>query len=261
MPEGPEIRIMNDFINHQSSDHKFVKAYHVAKGNKPQIFEQNESLEKFDIKCAYYGKKLILHLKNDDIHLPIYVFMGMSGNWKLVDTNQWSDVKFTRLRFDRSDGKSLLLYGGYMGPKYSLYTNFKSASDGYDMTIDFDKFVDKIYQSLNDKTFKKPIYEVLLDQKYFAGVGNYLRSTILYYADVDPFLSAKDILDENPKFLNLCKEILEESYKRNGGQLKDWQNPFQHSSESFDMWVYYQKGEKIKDSNGRSFWYHPKWKA
>lgn len=34
--------------------------------------------------------------------------------------------------------------------------------------------------SLSDKAFDRPICEALLNQKYFNGIGNYLRAEILY---------------------------------------------------------------------------------
>lgn len=35
MPEGPELRIMSDFINQNSNEKTFTKVYHVEKGNNP----------------------------------------------------------------------------------------------------------------------------------------------------------------------------------------------------------------------------------
>ena len=35
------------------------------------------------------------------------------------------------------------------------------------------------------KVFDKPICEAILDQNYFNGIGNYLRSTLLYYLDIN----------------------------------------------------------------------------
>jgi endonuclease VIII-like 1 len=258
MPEGPEIRIMSDFINHTVEKRKFKSAFHVKKGNQPILFDE-ENLEDFTISSDFYGKKLILLLENQNIKIPIYIFMGMSGSWKWVDSNTWNDTKYVRMRFDSEDGYSLLLYGGYLGPKYSLYNNFKGSNSGYDMIKEFDNFKLDILNNLENKLFNQPIYELLLDQRYFNGVGNYLRSTILYYADINPFENAKDVIIENPKFLELCRNILEESYQKNGGQLKDWSNPFEKESTQFDEWVYYQKGYSKKDKNGRTFWYHPKW--
>jgi len=260
MPEGPEIRIMSDFINLKTSNKIFKSAYHVHKGNMPEIFEENDDLKSFSISSTFRGKKLILNVKSSTKEVPIYIFMGMSGSWKWVKTEEWSETKFTRLRFDSIDGYSLIMFGGYMGPKYSLYQNFKSSKNGPDIVEEYDEFINLISKSLNDKVFDKPIYEVLLDQKYFNGIGNYLRSTILYYADVNPFLSARDIINENSNFLRLCRDTLVTSYKLNGGQLKDWTNPFEKDSSDFDEWVYYQKGISIKDKNNRTFWFDPKWK-
>jgi formamidopyrimidine-DNA glycosylase len=257
MPEGPEIRIMSDFINTKVNGVKFKKAFHVERGNKPIPFK--EEFNEFSIESRFYGKKIILDLSADTFEFPIFIFMGMSGSWKWVDTNEWFTIKYTRLRFDTVDGKSLLLFGGYLGPKYSLYKNFKTSNSGPDLILEYDKFLNNISENINTKDFSKPIYELLLDQKYFAGVGNYLRSTILYYADVDPFDTARYTINNNSDFLKICKDTLQTSYELNGGQLKDWSNPFEVSSEKFDEWVYYQKGRSIKDKLGRTFWYNPKW--
>lgn len=35
-------------------------------------------------------------------------------------------------------------------------------------------------KNLDDKAFDKPICEALLNQKFFNGIGNYLRAEILY---------------------------------------------------------------------------------
>jgi len=261
MPENPEIRIMCDFVNEVSENKVFINGFHVEKGNKPSPLSISElPFEKFKIKSDFNGKKLIIYLYDDKIKIPIYIFMGMSGSVKLVDTPTWYETKFTRLRFDSKDGKSLLLYGGYKGPKYSFFRNFATSKDGYDIIKQFDSFCDKIHKSIDDKIFETPIFELLLDQRYFCGIGNYLRSTILYHANINPFQSAKKVIKENPNFMTICKNILEEAYEKNGGQLKDWKNPFQVDSTEFDNWVFYQKGESIKDSTGRTFWFDIKWK-
>ena len=153
----------------------------------------------------------------------------------------------------------LYYYGGYLGPKYSMYKNFKSSKNGPDIIQEFDKFITNIYQNIGNKDFRKPIYELLLDQKYFAGVGNYLRSTILFYSNDNPFISAKETIESNPKFLETCRDVLQKAYEFNGGQLKDWSNPFQKTSNEFEKWVFYQKGKSLKDSQNRTFWYDSKW--
>ncbi len=254
MPEAPEIRIMSDFINQNSKNHKFVNLYHVQKGNQPvdaQFFD-------YTVESDFYGKQLQLILKSSIGDLDISVFMGMNGNWKLVPTENWSETKFTRMRLDRQDGMSLLLYGGYMGPKYKI--GGFDTKRGFDIVKDFDKFKENVITNIGNKVFDKPICEVLIDQRYFDGVGNYLRSTILYYLDVNPFESARNVINNNSEIFKLCQDVILKSYELNGGQLRDWKNPNPNlDSEEFHDWVFYQKGLSCTDKTGRTFWFSEKW--
>jgi endonuclease VIII-like 1 len=256
MPEIVECKIMSNFINHHTKDKTFTKIFSVEKGNIPNEYLSDEF---FTLTSESYGKELLLTLNFKDKQLPIYVFMGMNGNWKYLPTKDWNQTKYVRLRLDTTDGKSLILYGGYMGPKYKIGQKFTGAKRGPDPMKDFNLFKNNVLQNLDKKDFDKPIYEVLLNQKYFNGIGNYLRSTILYYLDENPFQSGRDMIKNNPEILELCKDIPLKSYQLNGGQLRDWKNPFDTESKEFIEWVYYQKGKSIKDSNNRTFWYHPKW--
>jgi endonuclease VIII-like 1 len=255
MPEGPELKIMADYINHNTKRKTFNKSYHVLKGNNP---EQFTLLENFNIDAESFGKELIIRFYNgSEIH-KISVFMGMSGNWKWVPTESWNDTKFVRMRLDSTDGHSLLLYGSYMGPKYRI-GGFTGVKRGPDPTKEFSDFYGNVKSNLHRKDFDGPICEVLLNQKYFNGIGNYLRSTILYYLDIDPFLKARDVIENNDKILSMCRDIPIMAYNLNGGQLSDWKNPFDTDYDEFIKWVYYQKGVSCKDSTGRTFWFQEKW--
>lgn len=257
MPELTEIRIMSDFINQKSENVRFIKAWHVEKGNNPQPFDYKEH---FNVRSNTNGKELLLHFYNRlGDALDIWVFMGMSGNWKYVETGKWNETKFIRMRLDDNTGHSLILHGGFMGPKYSLGKPFTGTKRGPDPTKDYESFKSNVIDNLDKKAFDKPICEVLLNQEYFNGIGNYLRSTILYYVDVNPFLSGRDVIKQCPSILELCRDIPLKSYQLNGGQLRDWKNPFDTDSTSFKEWVFYQKGLSCKDKGGRTFWFDPKW--
>jgi endonuclease VIII-like 1 len=255
MPELAEIKIMTDYINHHSKKRKFTKLYHVEKGNNPI---DSELIEDFEVIANSFGKELQLKTKNDNKELDFSVFMGMSGNWKFVSTEKWNDTRFVRMRIDTDDGNSLLLYGSYMGPKYRLGT-FTGVKRGPDPTKQFEEFKKNVLSNLKLKAFDKPICEALLDQKYFNGIGNYLRSTILYYINVNPFEVARTVILENPDILEFCRDIPIKAYVLNGGQLSDWTNPFDSDYEEFKKWVFYQKGLSCKDGTGRTFWYDEKW--
>lgn len=256
MPELAELKIMSDYINQNVKEKTFTKLYHVEKGNNPV---DSNLIENFKVESVSNGKELVLRVYHDVADLKFSVFMGMSGNWKWVPTEKWNDTKFIRMRLDSTDGHSLLLYGSYMGPKYRL-GGFTGVKRGPDPTKEFYKFKQNILDNLHTKLFDKPICEVILDQKYFNGIGNYLRSTILFYLDVNPFESARKVITDNPNILDLCKDIPLKAYELNGGQLQDWINPFDTDYDEFKKWVFYQKGLKVKDKTGRTFWFHDKWK-
>lgn len=259
MPELAEVKIMSDFVNDKSKNVRFIQAWHVEKGNNPKPFDYQH---KFNIQSDTNGKELVLNLYNRvGEELPIHVFMGMNGNWKWVETENWNETKYVRMKFDSECGNSLLLYGGFMGPKYSVGKPFKGTKRGPDPTKNFDEFKSNVLNNLTKKDFDKPIYEVLLNQKYFNGIGNYLRSTILYYLDINPFQTGKQVIKDNPEILEMCRDIPLRAYQLNGGQLKDWKNPYDSDYEEFKEWVYYQKGNSLKDSNNRTFWYQPKWES
>ncbi len=249
MPEGPEVRIMSDFINRVSHDKNYTNFYHVSKGNNAVI----GNLSNFRISSKSNGKELILKLDK----FPMYVFMGMSGNWKYVPTSEWDQTKYVRFRVDDDSGNSLILCGGYLGPKYSIGSPFSGVKRGPDPIDRFEDFKKNILDSLHLKIFDGLFCDVILDQRFFNGIGNYLRSTLVYYANVNPFLPFRDVISDG--VFSLFKEVLMTSYQFGGGQIKDWKNPFDMTSVNFKDWVFYKKGLSCVDKSGRTFWFDPKW--
>ena len=65
MPELAEYKISADFIN-LNSKNKFIKAFHVQKGNIPVDFEEKYNMTNFSIKAKPNGKDLILEIKKED---------------------------------------------------------------------------------------------------------------------------------------------------------------------------------------------------
>ena len=49
---------------------------------------------------------------------------------------------------------------------------------GPDPTTEYDEFWKNVMTNLTK--LKKPLYEMLMDQKYFNGIGNYLRAEIIF---------------------------------------------------------------------------------
>ena len=257
MPEHAEVRIMSDFVNSHSKDKLFTKLYHVHRGNIPQ---DSELIENFKIDSLSNGKELILKLDNGAKKLNISVFMGMTGNWKIVKTENWNETKFIRMRIDSFDGYSLILYGAYMGPKYRL-NGFTGVKRGPDPLTNFTDFEKNILDNLDKLPFKKPIAEVLLNQKYFNGVGAYLTAEILGRFDKNPHTLFNTLSTHEVKTLTkLVNKCCHEAYEYGGGELLDWDNPF--GKGSIDDWIkfYGNKTDCIKAKFGsRNIWIQKKW--
>ena len=101
-----------------------------------------------------------------------------------------------------------------------------------------------------------------MNQKYFNGIGNYLRAEILFRLPyLNPFLSAREAIVEEPKILELCRDIPNLAYVRGGGQIKDWDNPFGQTPGKFMKCYGNPQMLKVKDKNARMFWYDPKWEG
>jgi endonuclease VIII-like 1 len=258
MPEYVEVRIMSEFINNKVSDKRFNKFFHVEKGNIPK---EDNFITDFKVSSNSNGKELLVYLYHDVTCFSFSVFMGMSGNWKFVPTDKWNETKFVRMRLDTTDGWSLLLYGGYMGPKYKI-GGFTGVKRGPDPLKENDKFKKGVLDNIGCKDFDKPLGESLLNQKYFNGVGAYLLAEIVGRLDYNPHRTINQLSKEELEDLfDMIVRCCEESYSFGGGEIKDWQNPF--GENRIDEWLsfYGNKEECHRHKFGtRNIWIKNKYK-
>ena len=256
MPELAELKFTSDYVNEVSEGMTYVgvKKNPVHKGDELEI-----PFEKFKVKAQSKGKEMVLYIldKGSDQYIPIRMTMGMAGHFKLTNTGQ--EPKHAHLKFFRNDGTTLSFVDVRRFGKWKQGLAW-SENRGPDPTTEYDMFWTKIMTNLTK--LNKPLYETLMDQKYFNGIGNYLRAEIIYRAeDVDPFLPAGMQLAKYPKILELCRDIPLLAYAKGGGSIKDWDNPFGENSiqEKFMLCYGNDKMAKRKDRNGRTFWYDKKW--
>ena len=82
----------------------------------------------------------------------------------------------------------------------------------------------------SDKFRRKKLSRLYLDQHFLAGVGNYLRSEILFEAELHPDLTPADLTDEQLNTLSEASlEIAKRSYKTQGYTVPEdiWRNALQ----------------------------------
>lgn len=114
------------------------------------------------------------------------------------------------------------------------------------------------------KKENKTVAEVLLDQSIFAGLGNYLRSEILYYCKIHPNRLVKDLkYSEIYDIIASFKRIAEEAYKHRGATLATYKDVNGNIGNFSNMLKVYGKDkdsfgnevEKLTAKDGRTVHY------
>jgi len=263
MPELAELRLTADYINKASEG----RTYTGVKKNpqhKGEMFEV--PFEKFNIQAMSRGKELIVYLYdyNSDEVLPVRWTMGMAGHFRLSKTGD--ENKHAHFMFMSEDNHTLSFVDVRRFGKWKPGFVW-SENRGPCPVKEFEDFKENILSNLDKKEFNKPINEVLMNQKYFNGIGNYLRAEILYrMEDVYPFMESRQIIKEHGKELfMLCKAVPELAYIMGGGEIKDWKNPFKNDTDyirtrsTFFLCYGNETMAQVVDKTGRRFWYDPKW--
>jgi endonuclease VIII-like 1 len=256
MPELAELKFTSDYVNQVSEGVTFVKA---EKNPIHKCDDLNIPFTKFKIKAKSKGKEMVLYFLDhySDKFVTVRITMGMSGHFKLTHTGE--EAKHSHLKFYSDADTTLSFVDVRRFGKWKQGLSW-SENRGPDPTTEYKEFWDKVMTNLTK--LKKPLFEMLMDQKYFNGIGNYLRAEIIFRAgDVDPFLPAGMQFARYPKLLDLCRDIPLLAYAKGGGSIKDWDNPFGDEAIQERFMLCYGNAEmsKRKDRNGRTFWYDPKW--
>ena len=268
MPEIAEVKIMGDFINAVASNQFFDSI------EKSEVSKVKTALNPFDggvftVKASSRGKELKLELEllgggeTGEVKETLMVGLGMSGSWAMVrsDSPKKEEVlKHSHLRLITTRGDLLVLHDVRRFAKWRWGTWGKDRSPC--PLTEYNEFANCIRNNWQtSKAFAVPLNELLMNQGYFNGVGNYLRAEILYRMEFCPFTIAKDLsrdqLEDLLKMVHMC---CRDAYALGGGQLKDWYNPNGTDARNFKEWMKcYSKGSSLTDRTGRKFWYDSQW--
>lgn len=251
MPEFSEVRLTSQYVTSKNKDRTIVDVEYLS-SNKLKLVEDIDVVGK-KLSASSRGKELKLYFDET----PVVINLGMSGcfrNFSQRDTDENKYWKHAHIRFKMSDGDwftwtDIRRFGKSIGVDWSP----NRAPDMFDET---DEFISNILDNLNHRDFSKPAYEVLMNQKWFNGIGNYLRAEILGKWEVNPFQPMKSIL--TPLFLNHIISQTKDSYELGGGRIYNLSN--KNSNLSWSNWMkFYRKGISIKDKQKRTFWFSEKW--
>jgi endonuclease VIII-like 1 len=258
MPELAEVKLTSEFVNRHGNK-TFVKL-EKSPVSKVKTDLSEMTYEKFIIRSKSRGKEMIVSFIDAGVPFQqatsktMKVTLGMSGAWvyydpKNPDHEKWH--KHTHLRLIDENGRILGLYDVRRFAKWS-WNNFDTIGRGpcpFEESLAFgDNLRENWYTHPDFKKHK--LSEITMSQRWFNGVGNYLRAEILFRLNRDPFITASD----------LSLEDLNNLIALGGGQLKDWKNPEGEDPQHFKEWMKcYGRLEKTLDGTGRTFWYDKKW--
>jgi len=255
------------FINQVAKHHKFggrIVKSEVSTKNPDVNFEAKSYL----ISAETRGKELKVFLedKKDSKSKTHLLFrFGMSGCFKFTPVEDLP--KHAHLRFFTLEEKPQQVLSFV---DYRRFGRWELEGDwgkdrGPDPIFDYENFRKNVLEHLATAAFNKPICETLLNQKYFNGIGNYLRAEILFRAGIQPFTLAREVLEplaeglvksEGPDILELCNIVATEVLSLDKG--KNYDPDSEGSEGSFSAWLrcYYVKGmNNLQDGNGRTIWF------
>ena len=214
MPEGPEIRQSRDALAKVLKGKKLSKiiiGLESLKASQPMIAGQTV----LDVDCK--GKAMLIHLGNGK---TIYSHNQLYGKWVIIDGEELPESNRSLRLGLFTDKQSALLYSASdieLWDSVSLSEHPFLSKIGPDI-LAADTTATLILQRLQSKKFnRKSLAALYLDQHFIAGLGNYLRSEILFYASCDATARPMDYDDSRLKKLaEQTVDVAVRSYKTFG---------------------------------------------
>ncbi|XP_012584110.1 PREDICTED: endonuclease 8-like 1 isoform X3 [Condylura cristata] len=261
MPEGPELHLASHFVNQACKG--LVFSGRVEKSPVSRNPEVPFESSAYHISASARGKELRLTLnplpgaQPPRESLAVVFRFGMSGSFQLAPSDALPP--HAHLRF----------YTAQPGPQQALcfvdirrFGRWEVGGEwqpgrGPCVLLEYQQFRENVLRNLADKAFDRPICEALLDQRFFNGIGNYLRAEILFRLRIPPFEKARTVLEalqrhrlnpeltlsqkirvklQNPDLLELChlvpKEVVQLGGKSHKKKSKGAQQGPEDSSEA-----------------------------
>ena len=278
MPEGPELHLASRLINSVCSNRIFT-----GKVVKSEVSTKNPDIpwneDSYIISSIARGKEVIVNLttisektskKQKSRSVNILFRFGMSGKFSFDPVDEMK--KHAHLNFFTKQEGMVLSFVDYRRFGRWELTSDWGKERGPCLITEYELFRKNVLGNLKDKAFNRPICEAMLNQKFFNGIGNYLRAEILFRCKIPPFSCARTVLEnlvtkkedhikvkqEIPDILELCHLLPLEVVNLSGNTGFEVDPAEAKDASEFSNWLqcYYNPSMKnLVDHNSRTIWF------
>jgi DNA-formamidopyrimidine glycosylase len=226
MPEGPEVHSQADGLRLLLQGQvvtriRFRKGWTLRKTLDDDVSDLLTNLPLTIEDIWAHGKKIVIKFAD---HYYMVVFLGMEGRWSAIPLNH-SHIYIQTQSGDRVwyDDKRYLGNFEFYHSRRELRSRL--AKVGPDLITDDIHVDDWLAVTTSPRLANKQICEFLMDQKYFSGVGNYIKAEVLYKARIRPDALLHQL---NTKLLSklfvIIRKLIRESYSAQGASLHSYIN-------------------------------------
>ncbi len=214
MPEGPEIRLAADAVQDAIAGKPTTKVWFAF----DHLGQAAHELTGHTVTAVEtYGKAMLTRFDNG---LNIYSHNQLYGVWQIADSGVYPDTKRSlRIEIRTADKMALL----YSASEIEVLGDEEIANHRFIKKIGPDLLRPEVnvpvtQARFHDKKFaRKKLTSLLLDQGFLAGLGNYLRSEILFVAGVHPDKRPMDCTPEQLDALGAAAyNLTQRSYATRG---------------------------------------------
>ncbi len=286
MPEGPEVKIITEQLSIQLKEKDIIgieftdkskfwnkapesSKLHLTKFKKgiPGWEKIKFPIKIYNITCK--GKQIFFHLRSPLCTIYLNSTLGMEGRWlnhREKHSDLWLNLGYKNGRLNVIKEKIYYDDSRHFGNltllnqiEYDRKLNKLGPDVLSDPNLTFDKWLSRFSLA---KCQNKQICVILLNQEIISGIGNYLKSEILYRCGIKPDRLVSNISAIKLEQLRIIAiQTITESYKSNGLTIRSYLSPdgkkgkFQCQVYGKDLDPYGNEVIKTKFKDGRTtYW-------
>lgn len=218
MPEGPEIWQTADLLNETLKNKTITDlffAFDELKHNETKL--KGKKVTNVEAR----GKAILTFFEGNQV---MYSHNQLYGKWLLSDNGQKPATnRKLRVMIRNKEGAAFL----YSASQIEMLRRAEVPEHSYIKKLGPDvlhpdtTYEDIMGQYESDLFQNRKLTTLLLDQGFVSGIGNYLRSEIMFYAGVNPQLKLREYSDEQKEQLARATVKLSERSYETGGITND----------------------------------------